>query len=472
MTGSQRVFVRSKLLMLVLAGTAWLFGSVPTLSAQETEGVVPPNLGEDDSSVVQIGSKYPEFDNAVKLFLRGDFDGAEALLKKLKEKNPELAPPGVLMGKLFLNAKNPARARNEFEKAVRDDPTDPEAYVVFGNTALQQREFTDATLLYEKAAEVAEQYTKNPERKKYHTLRALLGIAAVAEAREQWDLGEESLRKALKVDPENYPALLQLGRILFNKKKEQDAYTVFQEAYRIDKEKVARPEVNMARMYQNAKDDAHAKQLMDRAKERDPNSLLTRLAIAQWALETDRLEEAEENSKAALKIDPNNFDVQVLQGILARIRKDYPAAEAAFLEANRISPSNGLVLNQIAIALAEQDDPKKRQTAAEYAQMANKLYGDRSTVLGRDSLVVLAWVLYRLERLPEAVQVVGQALGSGGVNNDVSYFAAKILHESGRNDVALQLLNAALDDNTRLFPNRKDAQDLRGKVLAASGTNK
>ena len=129
-------------------------------------------------------------------------------------------------------------------------------------------------------------------------------------------------------------------------------------------------------------------------------------------------------------------------------------------------PSNGIVLNQLAISLADQDDRAKQELAAQYAQMANKMFGDASKVLGRETLVVLGWVLFRLDRLPQADMVVRQALSKGGVGEDAAYFAARIFFEAGRNDPALQLLNKILDESDRLFPTRKAAQELRGKILS------
>jgi tetratricopeptide (TPR) repeat protein len=207
---------------------------------------------------------------------------------------------------------------------------------------------------------------------------------------------------------------------------------------------------------------------MQTAKERDPQGLPTRLAIAQWALETNRLDEAKENAKAALQLDPDNFQVRLLDGVLARIEKDYGRAEDAFRSSHLLAPTNGVVLNQLAIALASQDDQAKKELAFQYAQMASKLFGDPKTVLGRETLVVLGWVLFRLDQLPQADAVIRQALSQGGIGEDSAYFAAQVFQEAGRSEPALQLLNRALDDNERLFPNRQAAMDLRAKILSST----
>ena len=55
-------------------------------------------------------------------------------------------------------------------------------------------------------------------------------------------------------------------------------------------------------------------------------------------------------------------------GVLARIENDPVRAEEAFRAAHLQNPTYGIGLNQLAIALASQDDPAKKQLANQYAQ--------------------------------------------------------------------------------------------------------
>ncbi len=472
------VRVRRWLIGLIASGLGLGFVAIqPTIiCGQQSELLVPANPSDSENSAIPQTdeARYKELEGARQTFSRGDFEGAERQMKRAKEKYPELPPSGVLMAKLFSDANSPAAARTALEKAVRDEPDDPETYVIFGAAALQERRFTDADLLFQRSIQICDSYTKNAERKKNLTIRALDGLAAVAEARDELVKAEETLRKLVVAAPENFNAHLRLGRILFLQKteeKEKDAYKVFGDAYNIDKAKVPRPEVSMARLYQAGKDDTKAKSLMDLAKERDPGSLATRLAIAQWALETNRLPYAEEALTAVTKLAPDEFQVLILQGIVARIKKDYAAAEKAFSTAHLMSPQDALVLNQLAISLVEQDGDEKKSKAAQYAQMAAQFAGNRDPVRARESQVVFAWILYKLKRVPLAEQQVQLALRSGGVADDIAFYAAQILFDSGKTDPALELLNKSLDDSKRLFPNRSDAQDLRARILSGTDGN-
>lgn len=437
------------------------------LMAQESQLLVP-DAGEDkDTALVRGDSRMEELNAAIKTFAQGDFEGAERQMQRATEKYPELPPADVLIAKLFSDAKNPAAARNALEKAVRDVPDDPEAYVIFGQTALQQARFTDAELIFKRAIEVCSKYSKNAERKKNLNVRALDGLAAVAEARADFPLAEKYLRELVAASEKDFAAVSRLGRALYKQKKEEDAYKVFGQAYEIDKTKVPRPEVYMARLYQEDGKDKEAQNLMDKVKSRDPNSLATRLSIAQWALETGRQPEAEENMAAAVQLAPDDFQVLMLQGIVARIKKEYPVAETAFLKALGFNPQNAMVMNQLAIALCEQDDDAKKQLAFQYVQLAAQLAGNQNTPQARQTQIVAAWVLYKIGRLPLAERQLQTAMAAGGsVGEDEAYFAAKILHESGKTENSLELLNKCLDESKRLFPNRGDAKELRAKILA------
>lgn len=465
---------------------ATLLGCLPGAIAQELPGAdaEQPAVGSDDdleklldteqqTAAKAFEAKYPEVREAATKFSQRDFKGAEETLSAAKSAHPELPPAGVMLGKWYGQIKNSLAARTAYEMAARDEPNDPEPYVVFGENALRQRRFTDAALLFEKAVEVCNNYQADATRKRLMALRANAGVAAVAAARERWGIAEASLRKALALDEDNVTLLARLGRVHFKqgmtkeqnspeqKKLFNDAYKLFQDIYTKAPDKTGRAEINMANLYQEVGKEENAHQLVKLAIERDPGHLNTQLAAAQWALATGRADLLKECAEAAQRIDSEKLQTQVLVGFLSRLEGDYPAAEAAFEKALAKSPNSALALNQMAIALIEQlDDEEKQRKAAQYADMCNRIYNDRSQMTGREALVTSAWVLYRLGRVPEAAQKVEQALSAGGVGPEAAYFSAVILNERGRKEVAKALLERTLKDNKRLFPNRAKAATL------------
>ena len=137
---------------------------------------------------------------------------------------------------------------------------------------------------------------------------------------------------------------------------------------------------------------------------------------------------------------------------------------AAFQKAQQSAPSSPVVLNQLAICLAEQDDPKKREQAMQYVQLLLKVSGDRSRASGREALLTSAWALHQLDRKQDAMRQVQAALSAGGVSPDSAYFAAKILADNDNKKAAVALLESSVQSSKRLFPNRAKASELLSQL--------
>ncbi len=456
-----RWFALTAIVMLAL--------SAARLSAQEDAGVgeIAIEAAPDTSTADDAANRYPQIKAAFELFKNKEFQEAEDLLKQTCADNRELPPAGVIIGTWYFKSQAPALARAAFERAVRDDPSDPEAYVVFGDNAIQQRRFTDAILLYDKANEVLVSYDANPQRKTNLGIRAASGRAQVLEAREQWEDAEKALRSVLDKDAENLGAMMQLARVLFmqgGSANEQAAYDIFKKMYSINPEQAGRYELNMARLYQQDGRDKNAEKLVLLALKNDPDTLRTQLSAATWALELGKMDIAKSTAAAALALDKENVQVRLLQGVIARTEGDFAGAEEAFRAALAASPSNAAVLNQLAITLATQDSVDKRKQAAEFAQMATKLFPDARNSVGRESAVTLAYVLLQLDKADAAKQQLMTALQGGGVTGDAAYFAAAIFHATGQSDVAVRILEDALENSRGLFPMRPQAEALLQKI--------
>lgn len=428
-------------------------------NAQKTE-FINQLIGND---VDEVGPKYNGINDAMSRFLNRDFPGSLQLLKEVTAQNPELPPAGVLLGKMFAAAKNTAAARNAIENAVTDSPNDPEAFVIFADTAVQQRRWTDAELNYRRAYALVEQYSANPKRKKNLTISALNGLAAVSEFRKDWKGAEGYLTKLKELAPDNIQALTRLGRSYFQQggDGEKKAYSLFNDIWLANKLQVPRKEINMGRLYEaNGRD---ASSLYQRALERDPQTLATQLAVAKWAIDTGKLDIATRCSAAASKLAPSDFQTRQLEGILALYNQDYAGAERIYRIANQLQPSNNATMASMAVSLIEQSDEGKRRQALEYATMNLRLLNDRSQQSGRDAAVTMAWVLYRLGNVVQAERTLRDALAGGGVGFDSAYFAAQILSERGQAEASIQLLKPALATK-RLFPSRKAAEALLAKL--------
>jgi len=436
-------------------------GLSPGQTGPGTAGVGPPGGGQPAGTGAGASDGTPrhkDVDAAVEKFQAGKLDEARQLLLDAKKKNPELPPGNLMFAQLLFAANQPAAARSAVEQAVADEPKDPEGYLILGDLAFQQQRLTDADLLFSQAFTLTGEYKGNAERQENLLMRSYAGVAAVAEARQQWAAAESQLRAWLKLNPENVVALTRLARTLFKQGQEKEAYKVLQDLYGINAQ-AGRPEINMAGLFEQAGKRPNARKLVELAVQRDAESSQTRLAAANWALEAGELDMAATNTAEALRLVPKSFEARLMSGLVNRYKRKYAEAEEPLVAAHLQMPLHPAAINQLALVLIEQPDEEKRGLAAQYAEMNARLNSDQAQPVGREAAVTLGWVLMRLGRVVEAERAVQAALSSGSVSADAAFHAASLFHTRGRDDLARPLLKPILD-STVAFPSREDAEKL------------
>ena len=395
----------------------------------------------------------PEVTEAVERFKQQDFGGALDLLKKAAGQNADLPPAQIVMAQLFSQANQGNAVRVSLERAVVEAPEDPEAYVIMGDIAMAQGRVTEASLLYDKAQALLANFTKSDRRKAILDARNMSGLAAVAEARGDWETAEKRLTAWQKLDPKNAVCLQRLARARFQQRSPGDALKLLREAATLD-ENVLTPEAQLARFYHEFGDQKNAQIWIDGAIKVAPKDVRTRLVAAQWYLETNQLEKASKEAQEATQLDPKSLEAKLFRGVVALFLKDYKSAETYFEQAHLQSPGNFAASNNLALALIEQDDDQKRRRALEYAT-ANARQNPRAT----EALSTYGWVQYKLGNVDEADRVLQGAAGTGTLSPDTAYYLAVVSAEKGRKEQAVQLLNAALN-TTQPFSQRQEAQVL------------
>ena len=421
------------------------------------------------TSVEQIGPEHREVADAIEQFKKGAFLECRNLLKSAREKDDKLPPDGVLMARMLFTANQPQLARAELERTVKEDPSDPEPYLMFGELAFNQRRYADAELSFKKSYDLIQEFSSNPFRKRGMAKRALSGLAGVAETREDWAAAAKFLQPIVSADPKDATNTTRLARAMFEqdtnlgdaKGKEADAYKLLNQLWEGDKS-TRRPEITMGSMYQNAGKKAISASLMKQASDRDTESLPTQLTVARWALGVGDNDLATACVTRAQKIAPTNVEAKLVAGLAARYRKDYPTARRVLEAAHLQSPSNLAAILQLAVVLAESGAEADQRTAMEYSQMASRIYSDVSQPTGREAAVTSAWVLHRAGRTDDALRILQKTLAGGQVSAESSYYAAQILHQNNP-EVAKQLLTRALKGDG-VFPARGEAEALLNSI--------
>ena len=265
-----------------------------------------------------------------------------------------------------------------------------------------------------------------------------------------------------------------MGRTYFKlssdkKNYDKEAYDEFQAAVKLDSQ-MMNADVMMGQMYEDAKNSAQAAKFIQAAVKKNSQNLKVMLDATMWAMMTNRLTDAQSYADSALKIDSKSVDAQVLRGEIARMNGDMKTAESLLEQAHLQAPSNLNAANQLAIALADQNDAGKRQRALELAQM-NLRVSSQGNQINPAALSTLAWVYYRMGKASEAEQLVGKILQGGVLNADIAYYAARILQDRGRVDDAANLLEASLRSSAP-FIQRQNSVDLLKQLSAKKAETK
>jgi Tfp pilus assembly protein PilF len=450
------------------ASATWINGGTLEISGGTLE--IPPVLTGPPQN-------FPEVENAIQLFVNRDFDEALAELKVACQKDPNLPPAQVIMAQLYGRIGQTDKMRESLERAVTENPNDPEAYVFLASMNEQGKRIAEADLLYSKAADLLVTFTV-AKRKQAIEPRVLGGLAWVAETREDWPPAEKRLNAllaAVQKLPEDTAetkkaknsalaaAMVRMAHARFQQKAAAESLDWLKRAYKIDPDNLLAPQARLALYYEQiggAWNHREAERWMKIAVAGYPNDLRTRLAAARWALETGQMAEAKAQATKALEIDQASLEALAVRGIVALFQKDFKAAERDFENACLQKPDEFAASNNLALALCQQDEQAKKARARDCAEDNLRKFPKSA-----EAASTYGWVLYRLGRLPEADLAMRHAaeLSSGTLAPDTAYYMAQIAYDLGKKDNAKQLVNAILRSD-RTFSMRPEAQQLKTKI--------
>jgi tetratricopeptide (TPR) repeat protein len=441
-------------------------------SSKWSQAADTPDTPEAPKAAASKEKPTPEaqaVQEAFEFFKVRKYKECEQELEKAAKKFPETLPPApIVMAQLFAGTQQAGMARGSLERAVKDYPTDPEAYVTLGTIAVQEGRVTEASAMFNKALDLLPNFKTSAKRKAALEPQTISGLAAVAERREEWAPAQSQLERLLKVLPEKEDtatfraqALLRLARVLFKQQDAVGALKNLRAAYDLDKKNVLTPEAILGSLYQQVDDDRNAGIWMANALRRNPEDPRTRLFIGQWSLETDQFKEAREHAEKAIQLDPKSAEAKNLRGVVALFEKKYSDAAGYFESVHLQSPGNFAASNNLALALCEQEDKTKLQQALEYAN--NNFQANPKSA---EAASTLCWVLYKagdIDRAERAIQVALQS-GQGNMSPDTAYYLAEILSKRDKKEEAKNVLKAILtkgaNGKIRPFAMRPEAQKL------------
>lgn len=414
---------------------------------------------KEDDAVRLSAEEEAKYKEALELFNKQDFSGSLAALQELYASNPAARPPRLIVARWFAELQNPQAVKLSLEQATAETPDDPEAYYSLAEFAIREGSFTAAELLTQRGDQALAKYDANPKRQKNMKRTSYVVKLAYSNARKRWNDSLRAVAELIRLDGETAELDRAYARILFQQKEDEKARQALQRAEKLDPEGLP-TDAAMAQLYATRGDKEKTKASLDAALKANPKSTKVLLLSISSALSENELDSAWNLVQRLYKED-KSADVLKTYGKVALFRSDFKSAEAAFQEAVRQNPLDTDASGGLALALCEQGDPDKCKRALQYA--ASNIQKQSNN---RDFLATLGWTLYKAGQTDEAVKVLQQSIADGQINAASAYYFAVILHEKGQDDVAKQLLTAAVS-TTPPFAKRGDAEKLLAELNAA-----
>ncbi len=410
------------------------------------------------SAVTSVGPYVADVNEALRLFARGDYDGALSRLQAAKKSTPVLAPAEVMMAQMHFSVGQAAAGNSTLEKAIQVSPADPEPYVILIERAAAEARLTEATLLFPQAEKTLAAFSESPRRKANLQSRVYLVGAAIDEALQRFDAAQAKLEALIKVDEKNAAAHQRLGQVYYAQSGSADnqkrAMAEFKIAAELDP-KAMPAELMMAML---AKDPGRAEQWIEFALKAHADDLRTQLSAADFRLKAGQLDKAREYAATALKIDPHGFESNLLMGLVANYSGDYSQAEEYLSRAHLLQPANATVIGQLTLALIESPKEADQTRALQFAEINVRVQPDRL-----EPQAALGWVYFRMKRMAEAERafkaVISRAGSSANVGGDTAFMLAYLAAAQGNRDDAVGMLQPTLSTK-QLFVYRTKAEQL------------
>jgi tetratricopeptide (TPR) repeat protein len=403
---------------------------------------------------------YPEVDNAIKRFINGDLAGAREFLEVAKTKYPKLPPTDLTLAKMQVIVRNGQAARAFLEKAVTDNPGDPEAYLLLADLAFVEGRVTEAHALFEKANGLTATFAENEKRKLNFTERVLAGLAAIHERRLQWAEAAALLQKWIAIKPNSAVAHQRLGATLYRLGKPAEALAEFTKARETDANS-NHPQVWLGQLYTQDKKPAEARKAFEAAYAAEPANEGTARAYAEWLIQQNDMANAQKVAAAMRAKAPDSVTAILLDGVVAKMRRQNKEAEEALTKVLTLDPNNSIATNLLALILSEdKSSSASLERALGYAQRNAALFPNAT-----QTKITLAWVLYQMGRQVEANQVLSQGLQNPSA--DGAYLIARIMEAQGQKDKAAALLQEVINQaGAGVFLYRTEAEALINKLKA------
>ncbi len=423
------------------------------------------DLSKSNSSNPQVARM-----NAEVLLHGGKTHDAFNLLQKAAGNAPDDARLQILLARTAQAVGNPSVAEASYQQAARLEPQNLDAVRGLAQLASSRK---DTTALRELAEKTIAAHPKAPD--------GYIWRGSVEGSQQQFAPSEADFREALKRDPNNVVAKLDLGELELHQKHEAEARTLLEQALAQDpnllpalnllvdadlldkqpEKALARVQAQIAKVPNNPamyndlaqlqlhmKDFAGAQASAQKAMQLNKEFEPALEAYSQASLATGNADAALAAWQGWLATHPNDARANTLMGTIEETKGDTNKAMDLYKKAIQLDPAQAVAANNLAYLMIESGG--NSDVALGYAQTAR-----RALPQAPSTADTLAWVYYHKGTFGLARDLLQDAEKQDPQDASIHYHLGLTLSKLGDKAGATTELKKA----TELAPNTQTGKD-------------
>ena len=411
---------------------------------------------------------------------RGDLDDALAAFERALEKDPNSAYIHRKLAMSLIRAGRPAESLEHAERALEIDPEDPRTRVFVGQLYRMQRNVAAAelALLDEESGEpinreagvlLYQVYMESDRSDQAIDLALWLvdvvddpiyAYAALAKAYElagQFEKAEESLRKALEIDPDNlqiYSQLARSARTHGEAGAERAIYGEILELHPHHHETL----MKLADVQLGENDTEGALRTLKEIEANYPNDMRSVVRLGFLYYESERFSESASRFETFLASEPEDDEVRFFLGIVRRRMGEDAAAIEVFSAIPEDSEHSAEAHTQLAVLLERRGDFARALEEVEAAVAAKPT---------RPRELYYATLRAKAGDFDGAVAYLEGLLLKDPDDDELLFNLGVVFSEAKRTQEALEYMERAIEQN----PNNASALNYVGYTWAERGDN-
>ncbi|HEY2468671.1 MAG TPA: cellulose synthase subunit BcsC-related outer membrane protein [Terracidiphilus sp.] len=381
-----------------------------------------------------------------------DLQPTVAALRAKQQQN--IADADKAMAFKELRNKDVEAAAARFSDVLRKSPNDANATIGLAYARLDEKRFSEALSLFDRARTLAPQ--RQDAREGYDNARFWLAVerGATAQKANQPDAAIAAYQEALSMRPLDNGALLGIANALVRERKFSEAEAKFQQVLKQSPNNAdAMAGLGFVRLNQGRFDDAT--RLLANAHKLDPSrkdvdqgysnaKFWGVMSQAASALKQDHLKEAVTAYEQALQLNPNNRDALIGLANASMRAGDFPAAAKTYYRLAAANPTDqGVWLGLIKAQLGEKAPQAAMSTLQQIPPAVKQQMESHS-----DYLSELAMVYYEANQPALGEQFLRRALATAGQSDSDDALSVRLqiagaFMEQGKTGQAIQIYREA-----------------------------